>query len=143
MTRKRTRWGPAVLAVSLTVGVGVGSAAIASDQNKGGGRGGVENRQPSHTMPTIPGMANFKQPPVPPAAQAALERRQAAAARGEHIPMPVLDHATGDLARHPDGSLIMDTELRQDPVTGKWLRNPDGSLVTGPSRPGREAPVIP
>lgn len=129
-----------MLAVALTFGVGLGSAAIAEPGDRTEGRGGVENRRPSLNFPRIAGRGG-PDPAPPPGAVAALERSRAAAARGEHTRLRVYDPRTGDMARYPDGSFVWDDETRTDPKTGELLRNPDGSLVLGPLRAGRDCPM--
>ena len=63
---------------------------------------------------------------MPPGMAEADQRRRAAEARGEQVPVPIWDHATGDLKRHPDGRLVM--------VTPNDIRGPlaDPPCVTAP-----------
>ena len=138
--RHRPRWQRTALA-AIALSVALGSAAIAQQgpgkaNGQGNGYGGVG--RPPANLPSVPPVLN--PPPVPPGAIAASERHRVAAERGEDIPIPVWDPATGDMARYPDGGFIMSDRLRYDPKTGALVRNPDGSLVVGEPT-GRPCPT--
>jgi hypothetical protein len=128
---RRGRPWPLLVAALVVVG---GGAAV--PQQSPNGYGGV-GRRPAN-MPMNP-QANRPQPPPPPGAVEAMNRRIAAEARGEHIPAPVWDPKTGDMMRHADGSFVMDTELAPVPLPpappcesapgGCHVYRADGSVV--------------
>lgn len=95
-------------ALFVTAALVLGGTAAMAQGNEENGRGGV-GRRPSN-LPTVPARGGPR-PALPPELIEATERRAAAEARGEHIPMRVWDPATGDMMRHPDGSFVWDTEL--------------------------------
>lgn len=118
------RLWPVLFAGLLLVAGGV-AVAQPNTQNGIGGAG----QRPAN-LPINPA-ANRPQPAPPPEAIAALERLRAASARGERIPVPVFDPATGDLKRHADGSLVMNTELpeAQLPASAPCDSAPGGCKV--------------
>lgn len=130
---KRSSWTRAALLAGALV-VGVGGAAIAQGEGGANGHGGTGVRPPSN--PIAATKATGGQPSPPPGAIAASQRRAEALARGEDPPLAVWDPTTGDLAKNPDGSLLMSDRARFDPKSGELLHNPDGSPVSGePQRP--------
>lgn len=141
MGRQRTRigWRSVLLAVGVLV-AGAGSAAVAQHGQSVNGRGGVGPRPAN--LPAVSGPKG-PQPAPPPGLAEATRRRAAAEARGEHVPMPVWDPATGDMAQDRDGNFILSDRLRFDPETGALARNRDGSLVVGDPMPHRPAPQAP
>lgn len=98
--------GTLAFALVLTGGSAV---AIAQGSNGQGGPG----RHPVNLPTNL--AAKGPQPAPSPEAVAAAQRRADAEARGERIPMPVWDPMTGDMMRHTDGSLVMDTERVHPP----------------------------
>ena len=128
-------------AVLITAGLVLGAAGAAVAQGGGvNGHGGTGTTPPTH-VPTV-AKAKGPQPSPPPGAIAASQRRAEAVARGEDPPLAVWDPTTGDLAKNPDGSLLMSDRARFDEKTGELLHNPDGTPVRGEPK-ARNEPKCP
>ena len=119
MTRSHTRRALLLTAASV---IGGGGATAWAQPGGVSGRGGYGPTGHPADLPTTPGA---KQPPLPPGAAAALARDRAAAARGEEVPMPVYDEATGGMKRRADGSLAMSTDPDLQPAPA-CARHPRG-----------------